>query len=236
MKKSFWIAFAIIFLCVIFIGAGVFLAEKNLKNSKKSLVDSSLKDELSIIKNNIKDGGITLPTGQKQPASSSAENSPENNKMETPAPVKEETTKAPVEEPTKEPTKESTSETVANKYSFGILGDTQKTTFAADGGFSKAVKILKEKNPEFLVAIGDLFSSCDETDKCQSKMNSWKNVLDSLFSKTYAIMGNHDRVGKDKADKVWQDFFSFPTNGPEGFSELVYSLNVKNAHLVFLHQ
>jgi predicted phosphodiesterase len=231
MKKSFWIAFAIIFLCVVFIGTGVFLAEKNLKNSKKSLVDSSLKDELSIIKNNIKDGGITLPANQQQPASSPAENIPENNKMETPAPVKEETTKAPVEEPIKE----STPETVANKYSFGILGDTQRTTFAASGGFSKAVKIIKEKNPEFLVAIGDLVSSCDETDKCQSKMNSWKGVIDSLFSKTYAIMGNHDRVGGDKADKIWQDFFNFPTNGPSGFSELAYSLDVKNAHLVFLN-
>jgi DNA repair exonuclease SbcCD nuclease subunit len=177
---------------------------------------------LSIIKNNIKDGGIALPTSQKQPDSSPAENNSENNKMETPASVEE-------------PIKESAPETAANKYSFGILGDTQRTTFAADGGFSKAVKILKEKNPEFLVAIGDLFSGCDGKSECQDKLNSWKNVVNSLFSKTYAIMGNHDRIGKDKADKVWQDFFSFPTNGPEGFSELAYSLDVKNAHLIFLN-
>lgn len=222
MKKSFWIAFLIIFFSVVSAGAGIFLAEKNLKNSKKSLVDTSLADDLSIIKNNIKDSGITLPNQEPSPAP--AADNPESKKAE--AEVKEE----PVPEAVKEPTPE----TVTNKFSFGILGDTQRTIFASTGGFSKAVKILKEKNPEFLVAIGDLVSSCDETDKCQSKMNSWKNILDSLFSKTYAIMGNHDRIGKDKSDKLWQDFFSFPTNGPEGFSELVYSLDVKNAHLVFL--
>jgi len=209
MKKSFWIAFLVIFFCAIFIGAGIFLAEKNLQNSKKSLVDTSLTDELSIIKNNIDGNGITLP-GQA-PSPSPATENPENQQTAEPAPA-----------------------VVANKYSFGILGDTQRSSFASGSSFYKAVQILKEKNPEFIAAMGDLVSSCDGKGGCQSKMDSWKGVLGPLFSKTYAVMGNHDRTGGDKADKLWQDFFSFPTNGPSGFSELAYSLDVKNAHLVFL--
>ncbi len=224
MKKSFWIAFLILFLGAISIGAGVFLAEKKLKNSPSNLINSSLTDDLSIIRNNIKDGGINLSGPESSSASSENIAQSEKNKTE----VKK-------EESTEEKTKESALEIVVNKFSFGVLGDTQRTAFAADGGFFKASKILKEKNPEFLVALGDLISSCDGKSECQGKMDSWKNVLGSLFAKTYAIMGNHDRIGGDKADKIWQNFFNFPTNGPEGFSELVYSLDVKNAHLVFLN-
>jgi predicted phosphodiesterase len=215
MKKSFWIAFLIIFFSIVSAGAGIFLAEKNLKNSKKSLVDTSLTDDLNIIKDNIKDDEITLPNQEPSPAP--AADNPESKKAE--AEMKEEP--AP--------------ETVTNKFSFGILGDTQRSSFAPGSSFYKASQSLKEKNPDFLVAVGDLLSSCDGTSGCQSKMNSWKNVLGSLFSKTYAVMGNHDRTGGNKADQLWQNFFNFPANGPAGFSELAYSLDVKNAHLVFLN-
>jgi hypothetical protein len=231
MKKSFWIALAILFFCAISAGAGIFLAEKNLKNYKKSLVDTSAKDELSIIKDNIKDGGITLPVNQESSPAPS-QNIAENPKVETPVktetPAKEEAVQAEI---IKEPAPEIAA---TNKFSFGVLGDTQRSSFKPSSSFSKAVQVLKEKNPEFLTAVGDLVSSCDGKSGCQGKMNDWKNVLGSLFFKTYAIMGNHDRTGGDKADKLWQDFFSFPTNGPADFSELAYSLDMKNAHLVFL--
>ncbi|MBU2028577.1 metallophosphoesterase [Patescibacteria group bacterium] len=215
MRKSFWIAFIVIFLSAVSIGVGVFLAEKNIKNSKEKLIDSSLTDDASIIKDNIKDGGISL--SRPGPSSAPSESIPESEKAE------EEITPAPVPE------------TAVNKFSFGILGDTQRTSFESSSGFYKAMQILKEKNPEFLAVVGDLLSSCDGKSGCQSKMDRWKGVISSLFSKTYAVMGNHDRSGGDKADKLWQDFFSFPTNGPSGFSELTYSLDVKNAHLVFLN-
>jgi 3',5'-cyclic AMP phosphodiesterase CpdA len=224
MKKNFWIAFLIIFLCVVFTGVGIFLAEKNLKEFEKSLDKTSLTDDLDIIKNNIKDNGITLPNQESSP--SPVENNPASQPSENP--IKKDAVQEKVAD-------EPVSTVVNNKLSFGILGDTQRSSFAPTSGFYKATQILKEKNPDFLAATGDLVSSCDGASKCQSKMDSWKNVLGSLFSKTYAVMGNHDRTGGSKADKLWQDFFSFPTNGPAGFSELAYSLDIKNAHLVFLN-
>ena len=223
MKKSFWIAFGIIFFCCASVGVGVFLAEKSLKNPDKNLVGTSSEDDLSIIKNNIKDGGITLPVREPSPAPAAV--NPETSEAETP--VKNETVEEAVPEPA--------SKTADDKLSFGILGDTQSTSFASDSGFYKAVKILKEKNPDFLAAVGDLVSDCNGKSQCQSKMDKWKNVLDALFSKTYAVMGNHDREGGEKSDKLWQNFFSFPTNGPPDFSELTYSLDMKNAHLIFLN-
>lgn len=199
MKKSFWIAFLIIFLGAASSGIGIFLAEKNLKNYKKGLVDNSLTDDLSIIKDNIKDGGIKLP--YQEPPSASSENISESSKTEDS--IKKDTIQAgAVNKPTLA--------VETNKLSFGILGDTQNSSFKPASSFYKAIQILKEKNPDFLVATGDLVSNCDGTSQCQSKMNSWKNVLGSLFSKTYAVMGNHDRTGGSKADKLWQDFFSFP--------------------------
>ena len=175
MRKSFWIAFGILFFCAMTIGAGVFWMEKKIKNSEKNLMDTAPADELSIIKNNIKDGGISLPRQQDQSSATPAENIQE--KQETEASAKEESV---VKEPIKESAKEVAPETVTNKFSFGILGDTQRTSFAETSGFYKAVKILKEKNPEFLVAVGDLLSSCDGKSGCQGKMDSWKKVLDSV--------------------------------------------------------
>ena len=122
-----------------------------------------------------------------------------------------------------------------NKFSFGIIGDTQYFKPGnANGGFQKAVELISSRNVDFIVAEGDLVSSCDGKSDCESKLNNWKNVLGPLYPKTYAVMGNHDQIGKEKASALWQKFFSFPTNGPAGYSELAYSFNFKNSHFVVL--
>jgi 3',5'-cyclic-AMP phosphodiesterase len=121
-----------------------------------------------------------------------------------------------------------------NKFAFGIIGDTQY--FKAgnqNGGFQKAVKLLASKNVDLTMAIGDIVSSCD-TD-CESKLAGWKSAMGALYPKAYAMMGNHDRTGKDKSDAIWQKFFSFPTNGPAGYSELAYFFDFKNTHFVVLN-
>ena len=47
-------------------------------------------------------------------------------------------------------------------------------------------------------------------------------------------MGNHDRVGENKADSIYQKVFAMPTNGPSGYSELTYSFDFENSHFVVL--
>jgi 3',5'-cyclic-AMP phosphodiesterase len=118
---------------------------------------------------------------------------------------------------------------------FAILGDTQY--FKPDnsqGNFQKAVSQITKLNPSLIAAVGDLVGSCDGDSKCANNYANWKNIIGSLMPKTYAVQGNHDRTGDDKTDSVWRTSFNFPTNGPSGFSEQVYSLDLGNSHFVFL--
>jgi 3',5'-cyclic AMP phosphodiesterase CpdA len=120
------------------------------------------------------------------------------------------------------------------KTTFAIIGDTQYFKPGVNGGYQKAVGNIKKMNPDLVFAVGDLVGSCEGGSECERKINSWKSVLGSLVSKTYVMMGNHDRIGEKKSDLVFQKLFSFPSNGPEGFSELTYSFDYDNSHFVVL--
>ncbi len=123
-----------------------------------------------------------------------------------------------------------------DNFTFAVLGDTQSfKSNNSQGNFQKAVAKIKERNPDLVIAVGDLVSNCrGENEDAQDYIN-WKKVLGELASKTYAVQGNHDRIAnQDKCDLFWQNTFDFPTNGPGGFSEMVYSFDFKNSHFVFL--
>ena len=121
-------------------------------------------------------------------------------------------------------------------FSFAILGDTQR--FDPDnqkGGFQGAVGNIRKTDVSFVMAVGDLLSSCDGGSKCEKKYADWKRVLGDLYGKTYEVMGNHDRTGKEDADELWRETFDLPQNGPEGYSELAYSFDFENSHFVVLN-
>lgn len=122
-------------------------------------------------------------------------------------------------------------------FSFAVLGDTK--VFKANspnGNLEKAVKSITvdHKDIGFDFVMGDLVSSCDGGSSCEGKFNDWKSVMSPLMPKTYTVVGNHDRTGGDKADAVWQKEFDLPTNGPLGYSELVYSFDFGNSHFAVL--
>ncbi|MFZ2187211.1 MAG: metallophosphoesterase [Candidatus Moraniibacteriota bacterium] len=120
------------------------------------------------------------------------------------------------------------------KFSFAVIGDTQRFKPGnANGGFQQAVKSITAKNVDFLMTEGDLLSSCGED--CAGNLTTWKNILGPLVSKTYELMGNHDRTGRASSDSAWQNMFDLPTNGPDGYSELTYSFNFQNSHFVVLN-
>lgn len=120
------------------------------------------------------------------------------------------------------------------EFSFAIFGDTQRFQSGnVNGGLQRAVKNVSAKNIDLVIAIGDLVSSCD--DSCANKLNEWKKTLGSLASKTYVVMGNHDRTGKENADKAWQESFTLPQNGPSGYEEFTYSFDFENSHFVVLN-
>lgn len=128
----------------------------------------------------------------------------------------------------------ATSNTDENTFSFAVLGDTQNFSLAnPSGNFQIAVRNVVTANPNLVFFTGDLTSSCESYSECLDKHNNWKKVDAPLLSKTYAAMGNHDNIG-DKGEKAWQDAFNFPTNGPDGYAEMVYSFDFKNSHFVVL--
>jgi len=126
-------------------------------------------------------------------------------------------------------------ETASEKITFAIIGDSQYFNSGnPNGSLQSAIKNIKNQNVNLVFAVGDIISSCDGGSKCQEKLNQWKSVIGTLFSKTYVMMGNHDRTGKDKSDAIYQRFFNFPINGPAGFSELAYSFDFGNSHFIIL--
>jgi len=122
-----------------------------------------------------------------------------------------------------------------NSLSFAIIGDTQSfDPDKTDGGLQQAVKNITSKNVDMVINEGDMLGICAGDAKCEKGLTRWKDTLSALYSKTYEIMGNHDRTGKDKSDELWQKFFDLPTNGPDGYKELTYSFDLQNSHFVVL--
>lgn len=119
-------------------------------------------------------------------------------------------------------------------FSFAIVGDSQGFEKGnPKGSLQKAVNNISNAKVDLVMTVGDLISSCDGND-CASKFADWKSIMSPLLDKTKEIQGNHDRSEKESADKIWQDVFELPANGPDGFSELTYSFDVKNTHFIVL--
>jgi predicted phosphodiesterase len=137
--------------------------------------------------------------------------------------------------PTPAPSAQSTGTENGASFSFAVFGDTKEFK-ASDpsGNLEKAVARTKDQNLAAFFMMGDLIKSCDGGNSCTQKFNEWKSVMAPILSKTYEVVGNHDRTGGDKADLVWQKEFSLPQNGPEGYKDLVYSFDVGNSHFVVL--
>lgn len=120
-------------------------------------------------------------------------------------------------------------------FSFAVIGDIQYFSGDANEDYPKAVAKIGEANPDLIMSVGDLVSSCDGGAECTAKFQKIKEVLGPLTPKFYAAMGNHDRTGKGKADAAWQSAFEFPANGPANYEELTYSFDFGGSHFVFLN-
>lgn len=127
----------------------------------------------------------------------------------------------------------TTSSGSETSFSFAIFGDTKE--FSAgnpNGNLEKAVVRTKDQNLAAFFVMGDLIKSCG--DGCEAKFNAWKSVMAPVLSKTYEVVGNHDRTGGNSDDAVWQKAFNLPQNGPSGYEEMVYSFDIGNSHFAVL--
>jgi hypothetical protein len=147
-------------------------------------------------------------------------------------------TSAPPTTPISAPPAQNTAITGSDSsapFSFAIFGDTKEFSSGdPNGNLEKAVARTKGQNLAAFFVMGDLIKSCDGGNSCTQKFNEWKSVMAPVLSKTYEVVGNHDRTGGDKADAVWQKEFSLPQNGPDGYKDLVYSFDIGNSHFAVL--
>lgn len=122
-----------------------------------------------------------------------------------------------------------------DSYSFAIIGDTKlfEDSFP-NGNLGKAVASIAKQNVDMTFAVGDLVFKCGDTVACEKSYADWKNEMSLLISKTYEVVGNHDRSGGSLADDIWQKEFDLPTNGPVGFNKQAYSFDFQNSHFVIL--
>lgn len=217
MKKILIIFFSVIFLSAVSFGAGIGIAELVLINQAKN------KTTLSSVPQE------TQKKQQEQKEEQKEATEKTETAIETPTAVVSEENK-PIEEaaPASAPAVEPIT------FSFAILGDTQSAKPDVFGGFQKAVRKISGLNPAFIISTGDQASDCDSENKCRDELSAWKAALGKYSSKIYPVQGNHDRTGREKSDSAWEEVFSLPTNGPEGFSEFAYSFNFKNSHFVVL--
>ena len=225
-KKTLLYVFGIAAFLGLILGTGYFANELRLK-----IISGPAKDQFSLGEGQ---KGVSLNPNfsNKSASSKSAQSLPTlpggQGQPKEAAPSADSET-----EPTEQPKKE---EEKAASYSFAVIGDTQRfDPNNANGGLQKAVKNIEGKNVGLVMTDGDLLSSCDGKSGCEKKLGEWKKTLGSLYAKTYEMMGNHDRTGDDKSDALWQKFFDLPSNGPEGYKELVYSFDFENSHFVVLN-
>lgn len=121
-------------------------------------------------------------------------------------------------------------------FTFAILGDTQKfNPDKPNDAMKKAVTSIETRQPSLVMTVGDLISNCDAENACKKRFEQWKNMLGPLYFKTFTVMGNHDHKGNAFSEKIWQDQFVMPSNGPAGLEELVYSFDYGNSHFIVLN-
>jgi 3',5'-cyclic AMP phosphodiesterase CpdA len=207
MKRILKYILLLIILAAFFFGAGISLAEVRLRffSPQKTVIIPKNDTPLELPKPK-----ETVPSENQTGIIIPEENNPEGKQ-------------------------ESTATAEEKSFSFAILGDSQY--FKAgnpNGALQKAVRNIQKENPDLVFSMGDLVSDCDGGAVCEQKYVQWKNATAPFSGKTYAMQGNHDRTGKDKADRVWAASFNFPANGPAGYAELAYSFDLENSHFVVL--
>ena len=85
------------------------------------------------------------------------------------------------------------------------------------------------------MTVGDLVQKCETSDECENEYEKWHSIAKKIPVRIYPVMGNHDLANEKTADRMWQDYFKLPKNGPQGYEELTYSFDFKKSHFVILN-
>jgi hypothetical protein len=121
-----------------------------------------------------------------------------------------------------------------------FFGDIQSKKFfdGDDVSVQNLISAAYEKTPTAALGIfaGDLIENGDSPENFADSLSA----MSPVFSKipVYAVPGNHEVTpyvnDKGRKPKFFLEVFDLPKNGPEGFAEEFYRLDIGNLSLVFL--
>ncbi len=125
----------------------------------------------------------------------------------------------------------------SKNVAFAYMGDVQ-TAFVMEEDYAlwgELCAALYERNPEFSFAAlgGDLVNSGISN----AMFDCFFMNAEPTFSRVplFSAVGNHESNFLGGKPELYLDYFAFPMNGPEGFEEEFYSLDVGNVHLLVLN-
>lgn len=124
----------------------------------------------------------------------------------------------------------------AQAFVFVSLADSRGNDTGVNSGIlSRIVQQVAGDSPAFIVFSGDLIAGNPDNEIVKLQYNRWRKVMEPVLSRipVYVIPGNHEINGPGQ-NRIFQEVFEMPENGPEGYEELCYSFDYENCHFVCL--
>jgi hypothetical protein len=120
---------------------------------------------------------------------------------------------------------------------FAFLGDAQTAGDTAEdyAAWGELIEALYQRSPELAFAVlgGDNVNSGISVEE----FSLFTQNAAGVFSKVplFSTVGNHESNFIGGKPELFQSWFAFPENGPEGFSEEFYSFDAANCHVLVLN-
>ncbi|HAZ11001.1 MAG: hypothetical protein A2047_00485 [Omnitrophica bacterium GWA2_41_15] len=120
-------------------------------------------------------------------------------------------------------------------FRFAVMGDTRD--YSGDGINVKTMKAILEKikseKVDFIVVTGDMITGSAKSSIHGNRLKKWKGIIERYGIPFYIGVGNHE-IESEMSENIVRSIFEMPENGPDGFKELAYSFDYKNAHFIML--
>ena len=131
----------------------------------------------------------------------------------------------------------TTAQPGADSLTFAYLGDPQTANDTAEdyAAWGDLVEAIRARNPELAFAVlgGDNVNSGISLPEFTLFTENAGRVFSSV--PLFSAIGNHESNFIGGKAELFLDWFAFPENGPEGFTEEIYSFNIANCHVLVLN-
>lgn len=131
----------------------------------------------------------------------------------------------------------TTAEPASASVTFAYMGDVQPANDTASdyARWGELIEGMYERSPELSFAVlgGDNVNSGISLEEFELFSKNAERVFSSVA--LFSAIGNHESNFLSGKAELFLDYFAFPENGPEGFSEEFYSFDVGNCHILVLN-